>query len=268
MAMSSYQYNVGGSESFTPLCAFDDGYNLETVTTKDKKGTEFKIEMAVFKMDIVFATNKTWADSLDDESPEERSLIRGKAGKNDEQGDQDDKCEQGEQQTCCAALGVVDKKKNDDKRDACEKVGCKISYCSPKKKKEGMLQIDRSSIGDDWTSIDFNEALDQYTVLEPVTSGAVVDATKLSDLSKCRANSYNWEVRNYTTLSQSEYEVAKCDDNDYYDPEKTKIKESWSRAVQECCSADAWNGLSKEEKEAKKAYCKSQGVECPKKILR
>jgi hypothetical protein len=29
-------------------------------------GTVYDIKMVVFKMDILFATNKTWADSLDD----------------------------------------------------------------------------------------------------------------------------------------------------------------------------------------------------------
>jgi hypothetical protein len=97
------QYNVGGSESFTTICASNDGYELKTVTTENFKGKEFRIEMAVFKINIAFATNKTWAASLDDENPEERRLGNKK-------------CEPGDQETCCAGNGGSDKKENDAER--------------------------------------------------------------------------------------------------------------------------------------------------------
>lgn len=100
------QYNVGGSESFTAVCAFNDGYELKTVTARNFKGTKFSIEMAVFKMDIVVATNRSWAASLDDESPEERRL-GNKAGKGDK------KCSPGDQEECCMANGASGKKEFD-----------------------------------------------------------------------------------------------------------------------------------------------------------
>ena len=76
-------------------------------------GTVYDIKMVVFKMDILFATNKTWADSLDDESPEERQL-GSKVGK--------EKCGH-------SGNGASGKKENDDKVDWCKKKGCGRRKC-------------------------------------------------------------------------------------------------------------------------------------------
>jgi hypothetical protein len=119
---------------------------------------------------------------------------------------------------------------------------------------------------DDWTGIDFNAALKKYTVLEPITTGAVVDATSLADVSDCRANSYNRKKRDFNTLSSEEYQAAECDDNDYYDPEKTKIKETSQHAMKKCCSADGVNSsskLSEREKKEREKWCKMQGLKVP-----
>lgn len=169
----------------------DYGYEVETVTTKDFDGTNVEIEMAVFKMDIIFATNRAWAASLDDERPEERRL-GNKAGKRN-------KCTQEDQETCCAANAASDKKDDDDKVDACKKKGCSREKC-PRKSGRRLndqgseldhrllraLQVQNhlSMTEDDWTGIDFNAALKKYTVLESITTGAVVDATTLADVVK------------------------------------------------------------------------------------
>jgi hypothetical protein len=80
----------------------------------------------------------------------------------------------------------------------------------------------------------------------------------LVDVSKCRANSYNRKVRHFNTLSKSQYEAAKCDDNDYYDPVKTKIKQPSLDAERYCCTIDSF--LSPEEMKARREWCKKQGV--------
>lgn len=224
--------------------------------------------MAVLKMDIIFVSTKNWTNPIYGDLVER--LLGSKGGK-----DKKDKCSQEDQQECCAANKVNSERELDTVKDACKKVGCKKKKCPKNKKKERRLDesqqqkyhlralqttSERYMIGDDLTDIDFNDALEKYTILEPITSGAVIDATNLTDVAICRANSYNSQTYNHEVLTEKEYDKASCDDNDYYYRSGGSSRPN-SEVIRECCCIDPTT-LPEEERRYKKRWCRKMGVKC------
>lgn len=201
---------MGSKRTFTPLCAFNDGYEFHEETVINADGKEETIATAAFKMDLVFATKKDF-----DPEPSSRLLFDHRRLK----------CSQKNLQTCCSA-DSINKSMSQEEIDAfkqyCVDLGCKPSKCPKKKKKKKMTSLrllqsetQRFSIEEDLLDTNFKDVLGKYTDLAPVETGALLDATSLDDLTICRANNYNVAENDEPILTCEEYEEADCKTNDY-----------------------------------------------------
>lgn len=217
------QDNLGGEDSFIPVCAYNDDYALHNEISGNASDTEIVIRTAAFKMDFVFATNVDWLNQTDDEEPFWRNL-RGN----------NNVCSPKGNQECCSAdaFNGLSKDEKKEKKAYCKSIGCK--NCSMKRRRLrrgfrhtfGPLQVDvdspttsvsihRSMIDDDLYGTDFNDALKQYTALDPNSTGAVLNATNVEDLAVCRASNYNVTEYETPSLGCREYLKYDCEANDY-----------------------------------------------------
>jgi hypothetical protein len=226
------QDNLGNSESFSVVCAFNDGYVLHEQV---KNETGDVIETASFKMDLVFVTNKTWSASFNETQSDSNAPGRllSKAGK----GGKDTVCNQENQAACCVPNAINDVGQNVTRfKDYCNDLGCKQSNCEKIVSRrllttnEHMSSAQMHSLRSptirvldeyDFAGKEFNDVLRQYTKLEPITTGAVLGATNLEDVAVCGANSYSVVANKSPFLSCKSYKEASCDVNDYYDTAKT-----------------------------------------------
>jgi hypothetical protein len=210
------QDNLGSPESFSVVCAFNDGYELYEEVSEH-------IKTAAMKMDLVFVTNKTWSDSFN----ETMSTLTTKAGTT---------CSGGDQAKCCTANRMTANSvvAQIGKKNQC-KYPCKKSTCGKKSRRlltEGLTNkrvnsaqmhslsslTNRALNGYDFAGTEFNDVLMQYTKLEPITTGALADYTDLQDVAVCEANSYSIVFNELPTLSCTEYFDLSCSKNCYYDP--------------------------------------------------
>ncbi|KAL3772931.1 hypothetical protein ACHAWO_001130 [Cyclotella atomus] len=114
----------------------------------------------------------------------------------------------------------------------CKSFGCK--NCPRKRRRLrrrfsdnfGLFQVDFNSptasvsihgslIDDDLYGTDFNDILNQYTTLQPNSTGAVLNATNVEDLAVCRASNYNVTEYETPSLDCGEYVKFDCEANDY-----------------------------------------------------
>jgi hypothetical protein len=270
---SATKDNLGGPTSFEPVCAFNDGYDLhEEVVNKTNSTGSYKIETAAFKMNFVFVTQKSWSEpNLFDVGNGRRLTCKG----------------QNKLEKCCGAnayqgLTAIEMQ---ERKDWCKEKGCSKSEC-PVNRRRGFRQLSNEEAQDirslqqietgSFTGTNFTVVLGQYTSLEPIETGAVLDATGLKDVTECRTNNYNVKRNESATLSCKKWEEKSCDDNDYIYIKKTNASESQDfeglaerpcppKHLQECCSEDAFNGLFCAEKKEKEKYCKDIGClkNCP-----
>lgn len=198
---------MGNKRTFTPLCAFSDGYEFHEETIINANGDEETIAAAAFKMDLIFATKKDF-----DPDPSSRLLFDHRRLQ----------CSQKQLQECCSVDSINDSMTEDQVQEFkqyCKKIGCKKNKC-PWKKKKNSLRLLRTETGrflieGDLLGTNFNDVLGEYTDLAPVETGAVLDATSLEDLAVCRANNYNIVENDEPLLTCEEYEEAGCETNDY-----------------------------------------------------
>lgn len=210
--MATSQDNLGGNESFTPLCAYNDDYSLHNEVAVHEDGTESLIATAAFKMDFIFATNMDWFNVTDYEEVSGRNL--GKS-----------QCSPRGNQECCSAdaFNGLSKDEKTQKKAYCKSIGCK--RCPKKKKKRIRRRLgrhrnwfraqERSLIDQDLYDTDFNLILGEYTELKPNSTGAVLNATNVDDLAICRASNYNVTEYETPTLGCGEYLKFDCEANDY-----------------------------------------------------
>jgi hypothetical protein len=192
------------------VCAFNDGYALheEEVAVN---GTSYTTDTAAFKMNFVFVTQKSWSHSDLVDAGNVRNL----------------KCKGPQKlEKCCSATAFqgLTKVEKQERKDWCKNKGCSRNEC-PKDRRRGMRKLSNEETQDlrslqlieqgIFTGTDFNDALGQYTSLEPVETGAVLDATNLEDVTVCRTNNYNVEKRSTYILYCKEYDEKSCDHNDY-----------------------------------------------------
>jgi hypothetical protein len=217
--------NLGGEDSFIPVCAYNDDYALHNEISGNASGVESFIRTAAFKMDFVFATNVDWFNQTDAENTFWRKL-RGNKGGN--------QCTSRGNQECCSAdaFNGLSKDEKKAKKAYCKSIGCK--NC-PKKRRRlqsrfqhnfDLFRVDsnlppasvstlRSLIDDDLYGTDFNDVLNQYTALEPNSTGAVINASNVEDLAVCRASNYNVTEHETPSLGCGEYLKYDCESNDY-----------------------------------------------------
>jgi hypothetical protein len=216
------QDNLGSPESFSVVCAFYDGYEShEEVVVRD--GTNFVIETAAMKMDLVFVTNKTftWSDSFN----ETMSTLTTKAGT---------VCSGGDLRTCCTAnkmtanSDAAQKGKKNQCKSPCNKNMCKKSrrfltkgltnkHVNSAHMHSLSSSTNRALNNYDFAGMEFNDVLWQYTKLEPITTGALVDATNLEDVAVCGANSYSFNTDGIFIFNCTFFNSKSCLDNCYYD---------------------------------------------------
>ena len=193
------------------MCAFNDGYEFHSEIVINTDGSQETIETAAFKMDLVFASHKEF-------NPSSRFLT----------GRRRLECNTEGLQECCSADSINDSMSQDEKKKIkkyCKSIGCPVNECPNKKKgkkkknknKQSILLNEtlRFLIEKDLLGTDFNDALNDYTDLKPVVSGAVLDATGLEELALCRANNYNIEENDEPIITCEEYEESDCEINDY-----------------------------------------------------
>ena len=207
------------------------------------------IETAAFKMDFVFVSKDGWFnetysnetydddyyyyyyyyDDDDDEEDDgesesniERLLKKNKKPKADKK--PKIKCEESGQYECCIADKV---NKNDDdvttKKKSCKKKNCPTARCTTNKgrglhskaSKGAKLNAPVDLIDVDLFGTDFNKIIKKYTVLDPISTGAVLDATSLEEMAKCRASNYNATEYESPTLECDDYNQSSCEENDY-----------------------------------------------------
>jgi hypothetical protein len=209
------QDNLGGPDSFSPICAFNDMYFPHYESRINDDGSEEVIETAAFKMDFVFVTQKSWSEP---QFLGRRLTCKG----------------QNKLEKCCAANAFsgldddgIEKRQKWCKKKGCEEDECPVNYGRRKLSGEvGDSRIvnhlrspkpltERLMIEDDLTGIEFNDAIEQFTDYEPISTGAVLDATNLKDVAECRASNYNATEYNTPTLECGEYNESSCADNDY-----------------------------------------------------
>jgi hypothetical protein len=214
------QDNLGGEDSFIPVCAYNDDYALHNEISGNASDTESVIRTAAFKMDFVFATNVDWLNQTDVEEPFWRKL-KGN-------------CPNELLQECCSAdaFNGLSKDEKQEKKAYCKSIGCK--NCPRKRRRLrrrfsdnfGLFQVDFNSptasvsihgslIDDDLYGTDFNDILNQYTTLQPNSTGAVLNATNVEDLAVCRASNYNVTEYETPSLDCGEYVKYDCEANDY-----------------------------------------------------
>ena len=167
----------------------------------------YKIETAVFEMNFAFITQKSWVES---------DVVDG--------GRRLKECKKLKQ--CCGAnafsgLSPIEKK---ERKDWCKIKGCSKNKCPVKRKKNDRKLAGVGSLNPSqsvaqkgiFTETDFNEILKNYAVLQTVETGAVLDATKLNDVTECRANNYSVQEHGSATLTCEKWNKKSCDDrNDY-----------------------------------------------------
>jgi hypothetical protein len=206
-------------------------------------GSQEVIITAAFKMDLVFVTQKAWFDQTISASfNAARRLV----------------CSQSGQQECCSAdaiNGVRSKADKREKKQYCTSNGC--CKC-PSNKKGRVRQLldhnrnvdfvnERILIEEDLFGTDFNDILVRYTDLDPIESGAVLDATSVEDVAVCRGNNYNATENGSPTLTCGEYKEAECKINDYYVVNDTKSNEtcivSQAFFLKEFRAGDRFNSL-------------------------
>jgi hypothetical protein len=204
--------NLGSKRTFTPLCAFNDGYEFHEEVVINADGKESTIATAAFKMDLVFATKEKFNEqSL--ASPSGRRRLE---------------CSQKQLQECCSADAINDSMNEDEKKEFkqyCKSIGCKKNKCPKKKEKKSIRLLktsdERFLIEENLLGTNFNDIIREYTDMAPIESGAVLDATSLEDLTICRANAYNIFENDEPVLTCEEYEEANCETNDYLTVETT-----------------------------------------------
>ena len=266
---------MGGPETFIPICAFTDEYALHNEIVINDDSSQTTIGTAAFKMDFVFVTNSTWIDETSDFSNIQRRL---------------ETCSQQGQQECCSAdaFNGLTKDEKRTKKKYCKQIGCN-KQCPKKKKKQSKRNsyygaagtrikqhsrslkhesTQRSLIDEDLNGIEFNQALAQYTSLEPNETGAVLNATNLEDLATCRANSFNAEREDNPTLECGEYANRTCDVNDFIavdlnetetfqssSTEANCLPDDYSCIDDDPCTSDTWDEVEE--------ICKNTPISCP-----
>jgi hypothetical protein len=234
LKMFSSPGNVGGSESFTPICAFINCYALYDEVSINSDGTQNSIGTAAFEKHLTLATKTNWFNDTSG-SPNFRHLA-------------EKTCNQRAQQECCCAdafNGLTSAQLR--KKKYCEKRNCS-GVCSGKKKRvrrrqlgEGRVienapavrhlrtsaAVQRIMINANLSGIEFNDALRNYTDLASNTTGAVPyeDATSVEDLAVCRAKNFNATEYDKLSLECGQYANSSCKNNDYIivDSNETEI---------------------------------------------
>lgn len=85
----------------------------------------------------------------------------------------------------------------------------------PNNDRRAMRRLGELSLNENLTNVDFNVVIGKYTRLNPVETGAIMNATRLEDLNVCRANNYNVLEHQSPLLGCGEYDALQCDFNDY-----------------------------------------------------
>lgn len=268
------QDNVGGDDSFTPICAFNADYALHTEVSTSDDGTETVIGTAAFKMDLVFVTKTNWFNETSG-SPNFRRRLKT--------------CSQKGQQECCVAdaFNGLSKDEKKQKKKWCKNLGCNNFNCPSKKKRprrqlrQGVdhvhsmrhlrsVHVTRSMIQEDLYGIEFNVALTQYTNnLQPNTTGAVLveNTTNIEDLAVCRANNYNATEYGTPSLECAQYANNTCEANDYIIVESNETSTNITDSIclpdnfyctevsADLCTIDTWDEVEN--------ICNSVPVACP-----
>ena len=228
---------------------FNDGYVLHSESNIDDDGIETVIETAAFKMDFIFVSKVGWfnatypnityddyyyydEDDEDDdieeegiditESDIERLLGKKKKPKSGKQ----PKCKPKHQLVCCVADQTNgNEEENVSTTNWCEKKGCTQEVCPKNVPDEDRRRLNSKSskqakylqpmIDNDLYGTDYNKILEKYTVLDPISTGAVLDATSLEEMAECRASNYNTTEYGTPSLECGEYNLSSCEENDY-----------------------------------------------------
>lgn len=223
----SSQNNVGGPNSFIPICAYTYGFALYNEAGTNDGGKSNDFGTAAFKMDLVFVTDKNWITKAQQI------------------------CSQEVQQECCSADAINDSSKleKEEKKKYCKSLGC--GKCPNRSRRarslseqefnnfnfvqhppssqlliqRALIAEDLSDNAEDLSDKDFNRVLKKYTDLDPTSTGAIVGETNVEDIAVCRDNSYNATENETPTLNCGEYETLNCVINDYIivNPDETEI---------------------------------------------
>lgn len=184
---------------------FNDGYELKEEVDDE---TQADIFTAAFKLDFVFVTVKSWYDSFNETTFRRRLGKPGKGpGKEQKEGNPN-----AVNHSCKNRCGI----------NTVEQ--CKFNCGNRKwygdsdrlmrKLKDSASDV-RLSLDGNFTGTDFNEILRMHTVLNPIETGAVLDATSFEDITSCRANNYNAIESESPLLECGDYNEFQCDLNDY-----------------------------------------------------
>ena len=120
-------------------------------------------------------------------------------------------------------MAMVDDTEFENKRNFCEENNCKPEFCVKEIPEEhrglNSKTSKRAKLNDDTASnlfgTLFNKILGDYTYLNPISTGAILDATSLEAMAECRANNYNATEYGTPTLECGEYNETSCEQNDY-----------------------------------------------------
>lgn len=161
-------------------------------------------DVLAIKVDFVYASKLAWLN-------ESYSLTAAQT------------CGKNKQQECCStdSFNGLSKEERRGIKQSCKEKNC--NKC-PKNKRRvrrqmsvvGRALTDESLHAENWTDIDLNSILVNYTGLDPIATGAVLDATDLESLAICSASHYNYtEYGGRYYITCEDYENATCHVNDY-----------------------------------------------------
>lgn len=218
------QDNVGGPDSFQPICAHINDYFIQDLfgdATVDNK-TEYVSALAALKIDLVYAYKEDWLDEVFNATD---GLFSSAENQN---------CDQRLLSQCCLVnqMNGVEKA---NMRDYCKEKGCKRKFCNkqnrptkkPTKKPTKNLDqdpnqsktdtnIELASIGDNLTETELFDAIKMHTRLDAVSSGAILNITDLKSIAICSASHHNYtEYYGGWYIDCEDFDNAQCDINDY-----------------------------------------------------
>eukprot|EP00804_Cyclotella_cryptica_P028426 CCRYP_014212-RC/>CCRYP_014212-RC protein AED:0.15 eAED:0.16 QI:598/1/1/1/0.64/0.66/18/800/512 len=225
LALKYLKDNIGGEDTFSPLCVFignstaDEtpmsGIQSSEKSVRTKSGEEIDVSTTAMKISVVFAFKKEFAKEVTDTSPNSRGLVhtpRFLAS-----------CSNGGFGMCCSGSAI-----NSSGASPSAKCsgGCGSRRCKKKKPKKPKKKLRRGLIGSlivpDLFDVEFIDAVNSYSDYDPVETRAVVQADNVGNVAICAVNRYIQDmIRPRVELEQSArafkcrvYDEADCSKNE------------------------------------------------------
>ena len=170
-------------------------------------------EIAALKIEFVYVNKEGWLNEV-------------YTGSNTALLSVNDQCSQEQQTECCSAdkINQMTGEEYEKYKRYCNDLGCQICPKSKagKNKKhvrhlhDEPVQRDLMAIADNLTDTTLHDTIGEYTDLNVVSAGAVLNATDLKSITLCAAGRHNYtEYWGGWFIKCEEYDNAQCEINDY-----------------------------------------------------